>query len=324
MKLWIQFPLLFIIFICSTVYWMNMKHSWTLYRSLYHQSTVEVASIEPNRGIFFAETTEKLEISSLVACAIESASRTYPNRSIYFFMKGLTEDMTIFKSSFYKAIPLLSSIRNVYILPLNFGNVFKDTPLLPWYQKVITHKERFWAHVSAEACRLALIWKYGGIYMDTNIISMKLIPEEDFIATETAQDCSSGVFGFQQSHQFLWGCMEDYVKNYEGAIWGQQCPHLLIYMMKRLCHLDKFQNWEDSNCKNISILYPQNLYRIPYPDWGRYFEIWDPKGTFADFHAIPLLNIFKKNNAKLTTINHCPLTYKTFVKNEHINETKKG
>ncbi|XP_030050258.1 uncharacterized protein LOC115463679 isoform X2 [Microcaecilia unicolor] len=153
MKSMILCPLLFFfIFACSAVYWMKTDSLWTLHRFLNRQFTAEdiIKSrqftaediIKSNMGIFMVETTEKLELSPLAACAIESAAQTYPDRSVYFFMKGLTKDMTITKSSFYKAIPLLSSIENVYILPLYFEDIFKDTPLDPWYQKVMTGSRR--------------------------------------------------------------------------------------------------------------------------------------------------------------------------------------
>ncbi|XP_029473161.1 alpha-1,4-N-acetylglucosaminyltransferase-like [Rhinatrema bivittatum] len=301
-----------------------MKQSWTLYRSLYKQSTVEFASIESNRGIFFVETTEKLDISSLVACAIESASRTYPNRSIYFFMKGLTEDMTIFKSSFYKAIPLLSSIRNVYILPLNFGNVFKDTPLLPWYQKVNPAKERFWTHTSADGFRLAMIWKHGGIYMDTDFISMRPIQEVDFLAAQGSRDCSNGIFGFQRHYQYLWECMEDFVKNYNGASWGHQGPQLFTRVLARQCELPVFKHVEDATCGNISFLHPHRFYPIPYPSWRQYFEVWNPQGTFNNSYALHLWNFMNRGTKKVIAgsntmaenlfIKYCPLTYEFIVK----------
>ncbi|XP_029473162.1 alpha-1,4-N-acetylglucosaminyltransferase-like [Rhinatrema bivittatum] len=301
-----------------------MKHSWTLYRSLYNQPTVKVANIESNHGIFFAETTENLEVSSLVVCAIESASRTYPNRSIYFFMKGLTEDMTITKSSFYKAIPLLSSIKNVKILPLNFENVFKDTPLLPWYQKVNPVKESYWTHISSDGFRLAMIWKHGGIYMDTDIISMRPIQEVDFLAAPRSQNCSNGIFGFQRHYQYLWECMEDFVKNYNGAIWGQQGPRLLTRVLARQCELPVFKHVEDATCGNISILHPQRFYPIPYLAWRRYFEVWDPRGTFNNSYALHLWNFMNKDMKKVTAgsntvaenlfIKYCPLTYEFIVK----------
>nr|XP_033813562.1 alpha-1,4-N-acetylglucosaminyltransferase-like [Geotrypetes seraphini] len=324
MKPWIQFPLLFFfIFTCSAVFWMNKKSSWTLHNFFYQQMTIKDV-IEPDIGIFFAETTENLEPSSTVVCAIESAARTYPNRFVYFFMKGLTKDMTVTKNSFYKAIPLLSSIENIHILPLNFEKIFKDTPLLPWYQKVNPAKEFYWTHVSADGFRLAMVWKYGGIYMDTDIITIRPIPEVNFLAAEGSKDCSNGVFGFERHYQYLWDCMVDFVRNYRGAIWGQQGPSLLTRVLAKQCELPVFKDIQDSTCGNISILNPQRFYPIPYPAWRRYYDVWNPHETFNNSYALHLWNFMNKGKMKVIPksnslaenlfIKYCPLTYKFIVK----------
>ncbi|KAJ1088993.1 hypothetical protein NDU88_002147, partial [Pleurodeles waltl] len=85
-------------------------------------------------GIFFVETSERMVLPSLAACSIESAARTYPNRPVYFLMKGLSEDTSIQLKSDYRVISLLSSMKNVHILPLRFEALFQDTPLQSWYQ----------------------------------------------------------------------------------------------------------------------------------------------------------------------------------------------
>ncbi|XP_030050268.1 alpha-1,4-N-acetylglucosaminyltransferase-like [Microcaecilia unicolor] len=324
MKLWILcLSLFFLIFICSAVYWMKTESLRTLHRFLNRQFTAEDI-IKSNTGIFFAETTEKLEPSPLAVCAIESAARTYPNRSVYFYMKGLTKDMTVNKSSFYKAIPLLSSIANVHILPLDFEDVFKDTPLYPWYQKVNPAQEQFWTHVSSDGFRLAVVWKYGGIYMDTDIISMRPIPEDDFLALAPTKSCSSAVFGFQRHYQFLWDCMEDFVKNYRGEIWGQQGPRLLTRMIVRQYGMPVVKGTEDATCGDFSILNPQRFFPIPYPAWERYFQVWNPNDTFKSSYALHLWNFMNKGRKKVIAgsnslaenlfIKYCPHTYQFIVR----------
>ncbi|XP_029472280.1 alpha-1,4-N-acetylglucosaminyltransferase-like isoform X1 [Rhinatrema bivittatum] len=325
MKKWIQFSLFLIfMFTCSTVYWMKKKYSLPFYKYIYHQSPVEVVNIEPNLGIFFAETTEKLEPSTLAVCAIESASHNYPDRSVYLFMKGLTKDMTISNNPSYKGISLLSSLKNVHILPLNFEELFKDTPLLPWYQKINSDKEQFWTHVISDGFRIAVVWKYGGIYMDTDIISIKPLQEVDFLAFEELRTCSSSAFGFQRHHEYLWECMEDFVKNYRGAIWGQQGPLLHTRVIARRCEFPDFKYIKDGTCKNISILHPQRLSPIHYSNWGKYFEVWDHKNTFNNSYGFHMWNFMNKNKKKVMAgsnslaenlfIKNCPLTYEFILK----------
>ncbi|MEE6500866.1 hypothetical protein FKM82_003962 [Ascaphus truei] len=86
------------------------------------------------------ETTDRMELPSLVLCALESAARVYHDRPVAFFMKGLTnissqDDMNRIRQSF----PTLSSFNNVYFFPLRMQDLFNNTPLHPWYMK-IDHK----------------------------------------------------------------------------------------------------------------------------------------------------------------------------------------
>lgn len=53
--------------------------------------------------------------------------------------------------------------------------------------QVNSSTERHWLYVSSDACRLAVIWKYGGVYMDTDVISIRPIPDENFLAAQSSK-----------------------------------------------------------------------------------------------------------------------------------------
>lgn len=88
------------------------------------------------KSIIFLETTERLEPPPLVSCSVESAARIYQDRPIILFMKGLTNDTVLDMNSSYTAFSLLSSMKNVFIFPLQMETVFQNTPLLQWYKQV--------------------------------------------------------------------------------------------------------------------------------------------------------------------------------------------
>ncbi|CAJ0966607.1 unnamed protein product [Ranitomeya imitator] len=222
--------------------------------------------LKEGNGIIYLETTDRMQPPPLVLCAIESAARL---------------NSTNIEETVQRHFPVLSSLRNIYFFPLKMEELFIDTPLHSWYQKltglrgepflccvvsiegrcqtikrrwfgglglVLTglrggpflccvvsiegrcqtikrrwfgglglvidlQKQSHWTHVSSDACRLALIWKYGGMYMDTDIISIRVIPSEDFLAAQSSQFSSNGIFGFSTHHNFTQQCMEDFVRN---------------------------------------------------------------------------------------------------------------
>ncbi|XP_068089377.1 alpha-1,4-N-acetylglucosaminyltransferase-like [Hyperolius riggenbachi] len=254
---------------------------------------------------------------SLVLCAIESAARVYEDRPVVFFMKGLNDSSS--EANKKKYFPSLSSFKNVYVFPLRMEEIFADTPLSTWYQKIDPKKELYWTHVSADGCRLALIWKHGGIYMDTDIISIKRIPHQHFLAAETHQYSSNGIFGLSSHHAFTWKGMEDFAQNYQGDEWGYQGPDLFTRTLQQFCTIPQFIEEEDIVCGNIMFLHPFRFYPIPYQIWKRYYEVWDEEPTFDYSYALHLWNYMNEEGKTMvlgsnTLVEHlyqkyCPSVY---------------
>ncbi|XP_063771609.1 alpha-1,4-N-acetylglucosaminyltransferase-like [Pseudophryne corroboree] len=281
--------------------------------------------LEGGDSIIFLETSDRMQLPSLVLCAIESAAHVYKDRPVVYFMKGLND--TNSKVTAMEYFPMLSSFNNVYFFPLRMDNIFKDTPLLSWYQKVNQDKEPHWVHISADGCRLALLWKHGGIYMDTDMISIRTIPHQNFLAAQASKFSSNGVFGFSSHHNFTWQSMNNFVKHYNAKIWGHQGPHLFTRVLKELCDLPQFQGLEDITCRNITFLNPQRFYPISYPSWKKYYQVWNSLPTFNDSYALHLWN-YMNRNIKVNMVpgsntlveqlykQHCPSTYAAIITNQ--------
>ncbi|XP_048460176.1 alpha-1,4-N-acetylglucosaminyltransferase-like isoform X1 [Rhincodon typus] len=223
-------------------------------------------------GIMFLQSSSELNPSPLVMCSIESAARLNPNKPVYFFMKAFNGSVSTYREPEYRGIPLLSSFKNVVILPLNPKELFSDTPLAGWYEKVDPSKERHWLHVLADGCRLALLWKYGGIYLDTDIISLKPLDFRNFICAESEHSANNAALGFNRSHSFIESCLRDFVEKYIGGVWGQQGPRLITRMLKKWSGTDNLQNLFNKDCNGIVYLSNNWFYPIPYSNWGRYFQ----------------------------------------------------
>uniref|UniRef100_K7FH36 Alpha-1,4-N-acetylglucosaminyltransferase-like n=1 Tax=Pelodiscus sinensis TaxID=13735 RepID=K7FH36_PELSI len=284
---------------------------------------MEADDVSQKSGIIFVEATDRLLIPPLVSCSVESAARAYPDRPVLFFVKGMKNNTWRDSVSTSPAFTLLSAMENVFLLPFEMETVFQDTPLLPWYHKVNPAQERYWLHVSSDASRLALIWKYGGIYMDTDVISIRPISLENFLTAEDFQFAGSAIFGFSRHHKFIWDCMEDFVQNYRGEIWGHQGPRLLTRMLKALCPVTNFHNVEDINCQNISYLHPQRFYPIPCGEWNRYFQVWEKSPEFNNSYSMHVWNYMNRehkpvvagSNTLLENLykTYCPTTYKALI-----------
>nr|XP_033813651.1 alpha-1,4-N-acetylglucosaminyltransferase [Geotrypetes seraphini] len=327
MQKWIH-TLSFLLFIFTFLYKVTLQPKCFLCLPPLFKWPVNSEDIlSQGKAIIFLETSNCSEPPPHVSCAIESASKIYPDRPVIFLMKGLGINNTVHdQNSSQEAFSLLSAMKNVYIFPLHMERLLQDTPLLQWYLQVDPDKEQHWIHISSDACRLAIIWKYGGTYMDTDIISIQPIPTENFLAAQSSKYSSNGIFGFQQHNKFVWDCMEDFVHNFNGKIWGQQGPGLITRMLAKFCQLSEFHKMEDIMCNNISFLHPHRFYPIPYLAWKRYYQVWENSPNFNDSYGLHLWNymnsegknVVRGRNTLVENIFkvHCPSTYEILPKSD--------
>ncbi|XP_072429315.1 alpha-1,4-N-acetylglucosaminyltransferase-like [Chiloscyllium punctatum] len=238
------------------------------------ENTVIVKHPHPTTepGIMFLQSSSELNPSPLTICSIESAARLNPNKPVYYFMRGFTGKVSAYREPEYKGIRLLSSFKNVIILPLNPKELFSNTPLAGWYAKVDPSTELYWIISLSDGCRIALLWKYGGNYLDTDIISIKPLLFHNFLCAELGNYANNAALGFNRSHSFIESCLWDFVENYNGAVWGQQGPELMTRMLKKWCETDNLHNVLNKECKGIKYLSNNWFYPVPYPDWKKYFE----------------------------------------------------
>ncbi|XP_057596293.1 alpha-1,4-N-acetylglucosaminyltransferase [Hippopotamus amphibius kiboko] len=310
-----------LLFACGFLYQFTLKSSCLFtYLLPYKPQQGLQALLGHGRSIVFLETSERVEPSPLVSCAVESAAKVYPEQPVLLLMKGLNNSMPLPPNATSPALSLLSAIDNVFLFPLDMKSLFEDTPLFSWYAQVNSNAERYWLHISSDASRLAFIWKYGGIYMDTDVISIRPIPEDNFLAAQKSQFSSNGVFGFLPHHPFLWECMENFVENYNPKIWGHQGPQLMTRILRVWCKLRDFQEVSDLKCLNFSFLHPQRFYPISFQAWRRYYEVWDTEPSFNESYALHLWNymnqegkaVVRGSNTLVENLyrKHCPKTYR--------------
>ncbi|KAM9299519.1 alpha-1,4-N-acetylglucosaminyltransferase-like [Gastrophryne carolinensis] len=281
--------------------------------------------LRKGNGILFMETTNRMEFPSLVLCAIESAARVYPDRPVVFFIKGLKDIYSVEDEKKTKEhFPTLASFQNIYLFPLRMEKLFNNTPLLPWFKKVDPYKEVYWAHVSSDGCRLASIWKYGGIYMDSDVISLRPIPHDNFLSSEDKQQATNSVFGMAPFHPLIWQFMENFVENFRGEIWAHQGPNLFKRVMNKMCGIPVFNTMDDMSCNKIPYLHHQRFYPIHYVSWRKYYEVWKKEPTFNSSYGLHLWNSMNKEGKSMmpgtnTLVEHiyqqqCPTTYDFIVR----------
>ncbi|XP_067897453.1 lactosylceramide 4-alpha-galactosyltransferase-like [Heterodontus francisci] len=295
------------------------------FQQMMSKSDADYPSPDITPGLMFIDTTNEVAPSPLAVCSVESAARANPEKPIYYFMIGFKGNLSDYPDQYMTLQPLLS-MKNIILLPLNLKTLFENTPLNDWYHQVDPDWENYWIHVLSDACRLALLWKYGGIYLDTDIISLKPLTFTNFICAQEENLANGAALGFSQHHNFLQDCMIDFVRDYQGEIWGHQGPLLMSRVLRRWCKTDDLDEFVDAKCNNISYLPSKFFYPIPYNEWEKYFEHWtleNIRATFSETYGAHIWNFLSSGNQDNMTggsgvlleylfHKYCPRTYKTF------------
>ncbi|NXG20937.1 A4GAT galactosyltransferase, partial [Grallaria varia] len=234
-----------------------------------HLSFPKAGRSSPSRGnVFFVETSERMNPGYLFSCSVESAARTHPGASVVVLMRGLARENTSLPEHW--AFSLLSCFPNVQIRPLDLPELFSGTPLKKWYLWPLRRWEPYFLPTLSDACRIVLMWKFGGIYLDTDFIVLRNLQNLTNALGIQGEDELNGAFlSFKPKHKFMELCMKDFVENYNAWVWGHQGPGLLTRVFKQWCSIRTIQSM---SCKGVRALSPEAVYPIPWQNWKKLFE----------------------------------------------------
>lgn len=264
------------------------------------------------------ETSERTNPSFLFMCSVESAARAHPESRIFVLMKGLADRNGTLPKRL--GISFLGCFPNVELKPLDPNELFSGTPLADWYSLARRRWEPYFLPVLSDACRIAVMWKLGGIYLDTDFIVLKNLNNlTNVLGTQSKYVLNGAFLSFEPKHKFIELCIRDFVADYSRWMWGHQGPQLFTRNFKRWCSIRSLRS--SKSCRGVSVLPREAFYPIRWQDFEKYFEVVGaselPK-LFKDTYAVHVWN--SRNQGKKTEIasetllaqlqaSHCPSTY---------------
>ncbi|KAL1767346.1 lactosylceramide 4-alpha-galactosyltransferase [Sigmodon hispidus] len=244
-------------------------------------------------NIFFLETSDRTKPSFLFMCSVESAARAHPESQIVVLMKGLHRSKTGLPQNL--GISLLRCFQNVQIQPLDLEKLFQDTPLAAWYLEVQHGWEPYLLPVLSDASRIALLWKFGGIYLDTDFIVLKNLRNlTNTLGIQSRYVLNGAFLAFERHHDFLALCLRDFVDHYNGWIWGHQGPQLLTRVFKKWCSIRSLK--ESHSCRGVTALPPEAFYPIPWQNWKKYFEDISPEELSQLLNVTYAVHVWNKKS----------------------------
>ncbi|KAK6943516.1 Alpha 1,4-glycosyltransferase domain [Dillenia turbinata] len=196
--------------------------------------------------------------------ALESLFKTHPKGCLIIL--SITMD-----SSFGYLIlkPLLNHGFKVLALAPDLPFLFKDTPAETWFQEmrsgIKNPGEIPLAQNLSNLLRLTILYKYGGVYLDTDIIALRSFSGLRNSIGAQSVDLVSGhwtrlnnaVLIFDKNHQLLLKFIEEFASNFDGNKWGYNGPYLVSRVVEKIAGTPGY---------NYTILPPTAFYLV---DWTR-------------------------------------------------------
>lgn len=217
------------------------------------------------KNFFFLETAGASCITDRAACAIETAALRHPDYIIWLLTILDIEDCSFLSHLF--------ELPNFRILRLDLNSLVKDSVLVHWYVKDNWNRSPFRVNHLSDALRLLVLWKYGGIYADLDVLTLRSFDKlEDVLARELFPDVGNSVMVFRKRHPFLFRCLEEFSKTYKPRKWAHNGPRLLERVLSWFCPPNALNKDPLVKCSGVTVLPANAFYPVTYPDWRKPFQ----------------------------------------------------
>ncbi|XP_057801272.1 uncharacterized protein LOC131016579 [Salvia miltiorrhiza] len=164
--------------------------------------------------------------------------------------------------------PLIEIGFRVRAISLDLSSLFNDTPAEIWFDQIKNGSKNAGEiplpQNLSNLIRLAALYKYGGVYLDTDFIILKDLSRlRNSIGAQSVDvngnwtRLNNAILVFDKNHQLVYKFMEEFASTFDGNIWGHNGPYLVTRVVDRVVRVRDF---------NFTILPPIVFYPV---DWIR-------------------------------------------------------
>ncbi|CAF4209720.1 unnamed protein product [Rotaria socialis] len=242
----------------------NLNENSQDYLLLENISQKESELIKTSLKIFFVQTSKNEDIISRHACSIEAAARLHPNGLIFVLMRS--KYIHLKKGSYLH----LRSYNNIHFTHFDEQEIYRGTSLIKLNKTKRTQFIHYFAisHMS-DFIRTTLLYKYGGIYFDLDIIPLKNFQIfSNAVGLETDNGVNVAVLAFERQHLVLDLQMEKQLESIENKFnalcWNCLGPLALTQVLRNVCDQHQLRIHEKDKCLEIDIHPSYVFYPISY------------------------------------------------------------
>ncbi|CAF2102541.1 BnaA05g29310D [Brassica napus] len=154
--------------------------------------------------------------------------------------------------------------------------LLKDTAGESWLEEIKTGKRDpgkiSLAQNLSNLMRLAYLFKFGGVYLDTDMIVLKSFKTlRNVIGAQTLEPVSrnwtrlnNAVLVFDKSHPLLRKCIEEFALTFNGNVWGHNGPYLVSRVARAV---------EGTVGYNFTVMTPPAFYSVNWIEIGKLFTV---------------------------------------------------
>ncbi|XP_077223889.1 uncharacterized protein LOC143857342 [Tasmannia lanceolata] len=156
----------------------------------------------------------------------------------------------------------------------DFSYIFKNTYAELWFDRLrkgnINPGEVSLGQNISNLLRLALLYKFGGIYLDTDVLVLKSFSTlRNVIGAQTINvetgnwsRLNNAVMIFDKKHPLLYKFIKEFMLTFDGNKWGHNGPYLVSRVVSRVIGRPGF---------NFTVLPPLAFYPV---DWSRIHSLF--------------------------------------------------
>ncbi|KAE8733237.1 putative polyol transporter 4-like [Hibiscus syriacus] len=196
--------------------------------------------------------------------AIESVFKSHPKACLVMVSNTLDSKLgnVVLKPFSDKGFKLIA------VTP-DFDFILKNTHAESWFNRLkkgnVDPGDVSLGQNLSNLLRLALLYKYGGVYIDTDVIILKsfnhlrnVIGAQSINAeTKSWSRLNNAVLIFDKQHPLLFKLIQEFALTFDGNKWGHNGPYLVSRVVARVIGRPGF---------NFTVMPPSTFYPV---DWSR-------------------------------------------------------
>ncbi|XP_012850418.1 PREDICTED: lactosylceramide 4-alpha-galactosyltransferase [Erythranthe guttata] len=200
--------------------------------------------------------------------ALESLFQTNPESCLIIISTTMDSE-----EGFKILEPLISLGFRVQSISPDLSDLLKNTPAETWLVEIKNGiknpGEIPLAQNLSNLIRLAVLYKYGGVYLDMDFVVLKdfsglrnSIGAQSIDANGKWSRLNNAVLVFDKKHPLIYKFMEEFALTFDGNIWGHNGPYLVSRVVDRVAKTKDF---------NFTVLPPMAFYPIDWTRISRFF-----------------------------------------------------